>query len=67
MEFLENLAGSYPVPVQSASDDGGGGDGGGGVACSSGEGGGRRLAVDLATHRGRVADVLRRLPAGDAR
>eukprot|EP00752_Nemacystus_decipiens_P005910 g5342.t1 len=54
VEFLENLAGSYPVRQASADGDGDGD-------------GGRRLAADLAAHRGRVKHVLHRVPAGDAR
>lgn len=72
VEFLQNLAGSYPppnpdiIPGHNAEDadrsrtpdpsvnkDGK-------SCCGNG-----RLTEDLATHRGRVSGVLRRLQAGD--
>lgn len=91
VEFLENLAGSYPVLVAEAEHENetagicngndssdnvkdGHGDEGVSATISSAKdalgvsgGGGDSLAADLATHRARVASVLRRLPAEDAR
>lgn len=92
VEFLQNLAGSYPGPAASIpgsmatdsrtlastthfdrKEEGAldetetvGRDGRGTQGRAS-AGGGGRLAIDMATHRARVMDVLRRLPAGDAR
>lgn len=68
VEFLQNLAGSYPghttpnIPGSGSSDPSEGAEhrNGGGAK-------GGKLAADLIAHRTRIGDVLHRLPAQGAR
>ncbi|CAM9795603.1 unnamed protein product [Ascophyllum nodosum] len=81
VEFLQNLAGTYPrtaATIQGspigkvARDRAHGAFPGSGGLHGAGEGevnacGGGRLALALETHRGRVTSALRRVPSEDAR